>query len=316
MADKIKLCISSCLLGNKVRYDGGHKLDPYLKNTLGRFIEWVPVCPEVEAGLPVPREPMQLVAGKESLRLITIETEQDKTRAFSRWSRTRLKQLDSAEISGFLFKARSPSCGVYDTRIVDSSGCVIGKGAGLFAAAVSNRWLHIPQEDEDRLQDAGIRENFIERVFVYQRWRELPATGDDAGKLVDFHTRHKLQLMSHSIRHLRLLGALVADTRKKRRADLYDAYIPVLMDGLRLPATIKKHTNVLQHMAGYFKKQLPGDEKRELHDLIKRYHDGLAPLIAPITLIKHYAYKHAEPYLQQQHYLSPHPLEIMLRNHA
>jgi len=316
MANTIKIGISSCLLGSSVRYDGGHRLDHYLKNTLGRFIEWVPICPEVECGLAVPREPMRLVEDHGALRLITIKTEQDKTSAFSRWSRIRLKQPASADISGFVFKARSPSCGVCDTTIVDPSGRVIKKGAGLFVAAVSNHWHCIPLEDEGRLRDPGIRENFIERVFVYQRWRKLRATGTDAGDLAGFHARHKLLLMSHSIKHLRRLGAFVADTRKKTRADLFDAYFPILMDGLRLPATAKKHTNVLRHMAGYFKKQRSGDEKGELHDLIMNYHNGLVPLIAPLTLIKHYANKHHEPYLQQQLYLSPHPLELMLRNHA
>ena len=173
----------------------------------------------------------------------------------------------------------------------------------------------MPVEDEEGLQDPGIRENFIERLFVYCRWREFLDEGGTVGKLVAFHSRHKYLLMSHSSKHLKELGSLVADPKKYKRSILLERYYKLLMESLKLQATVRKHTNVLQHMAGYFKKQLSSPEKLELHEAITQYYQGLVPLIIPITLINHYVRKFGDPYLKEQHYLNPHPLELMLRNH-
>jgi uncharacterized protein YbgA (DUF1722 family)/uncharacterized protein YbbK (DUF523 family) len=316
MFAKSTIGISSCLLGNTVRYDGGHKLDHYLRDTLGQFVEWEPVCPEVEAGFSVPREPMQLVGDAGSLHLVTIQTAVDRTGTLFRWSRNKLKQLEQKGICGFVFKARSPSCGVRDTKIFAPSGRLIGNGSGLFAAEVATHFPSLPLEDEGRLQDPRIRENFIERVFVYKRWLEFKEKSGTIGDLVAFHAQHKYLIMSHSIKHLRELGSLVSNAKKYKRSELFKHYFLVLIDGLKLQATVKKHTNALQHMAGYFKKHLSSEEKRELLDVITRYHKGLVPLIVPITLINHYVRKYDEPYLKQQYYLNPHPIELMLRNHV
>ena len=313
---KIKIGVSSCLLGNTVRYDGGHKLDYNLRDTLGRYVEWAPVCPEVEAGFSVPREPMRLIGDAGSLRLVAVPTGVDQTRTLSRWIRSKLKQLGQENICGFVFKARSPSCGVHDTKIFAPSGRLIGRGAGVFAAEVLTRFASLPLEDEDRLQDRGITENFIERVFVYQRWRQLKEKSGKVGDLISFHSEHKYLIMSHSVKHLKELGALVSNAKKYTRPMLFEKYSQILMEGLRLTATRKKHTNVLQHMAGYFKKQLTSGEKKELLDVITLYNKGLIPLVAPITLIQYYTGKYGEPFLNQQHYLNPHPLELMLRNHV
>jgi uncharacterized protein YbgA (DUF1722 family)/uncharacterized protein YbbK (DUF523 family) len=312
----IKLGISSCLLGNNVRYDGGHKLDHYLRHTLGQFIEWVPVCPEAECGLPVPREAMDLVGDPDSPRLITRVTGADHTGRMKQWAKKKLTALEKKDLCGFVLKARSPSCGVHDTKLYSRPGRLAARRAGLFAEAVMDRFPLMPIEDEEGLQDPGMRENFIERLFVYHRWQELLAEGGTIRQLVAFHSRHKYMLMSHSAKHLKELGGLVADPEKYKRSELFEQYWRVLMECLKLQATTRKHTNVLQHMAGYFKKQLSPEEKLELQEVITQYHQGLVPLIVPITLIKHYVGKYDDPYLKEQHYLNPHPLELLLRNHA
>lgn len=313
---KIKLGISSCLLGENVRYDGGHKLDHYLRDTLGQFVEWVPVCPEVECGLPVPREAMHLLDKPGAPRLVTRSTGIDHTDRMLAWAKKKLNELEKQKLSGFVFKSRSPSSGMQGVKLYTETGVSARKGIGIFANAFLERFPLLPVEDEGRLQDPGIRENFIERVFVYQRWHEQVASHGSLGSLVDFHAEHKLLLMSHSSKHLRELGTLVAQGKKQQRKMLFDAYFRILMDGLRLMATVKKHTNVLQHMAGYFKKSLAAAEKQELQEVITQYHKGLVPLIVPMTLLKHYVRKYEEPYLSKQHYLNPHPLELMLRNHV
>ncbi len=316
MADKIKLGISSCLLGNDVRYDGGNKLDPNLRDTFGQFVEWIPVCPEVESGLPVPREAMRLVGDPDTPRLVTRFSGVDHGDRVIRWAKKKLLHLEKTGICGFVFKSRSPSCGLEDAKIQYGSGAVHCKGAGIFAKMFMNRFPFLPAEDEEGMRNAVYRENFVERIFVYHQWREFKSQDDTIAGLGRFHAAHKLLMMSHSIRHLRELGTIVANGKKLKRSILFERYEQTLVAGMWFPATIKKHTNVLQHLAGYFKKQLSHEDKRELQDVIFRYHKGLVPLIVPITLIKHYAGEYDLPYLQQQCYLNPHPLELMLRNHV
>jgi uncharacterized protein YbgA (DUF1722 family)/uncharacterized protein YbbK (DUF523 family) len=316
MSKKIKIGISSCLLGNNVRYDGGNKLDHYLRDTLGQFVEWVPVCPEAECGLSVPREAMDLVGDPDSPRLVTRVTGIDQTNRMLQWADKKLKALEKEALCGFVFKARSPSCGVHDTKLYSRSKRLAIRRAGLFAEMVAGRFPGMPFEDEEGLQDPGIRENFIERVFVHHRWQELIANGKTIGQLVAFHAGHKYMLMSHSPKHLKELGSLVSNPKKYKPAQLFERYFQAMMDGLKLQTSVKKHVNVLQHMAGYFKKQLLPYEKPELQEVITQYGRGLVPLLVPITLIKHYAGKYDDAYLKQQLYLNPHPLELMLRNHA
>ena len=313
--DPVKLGISHCLLGENVRYDGGHKLDRYLRDVVGPFVEWVPVCPEVECGLPVPREAMRLVGDPESPRLVTTKTLVNQTERMERWIARRLPELAGEDLCGFIFKTRSPSSGMRDVKVYTEAGMPSKKGVGLFAGAFMEAFPHIPVEDEGRLQDAGLREKFIERVFVFHRWKRMVAGGRAAKPLVDFHTDHKLLLMAHSPKHLRELGALVASMKGREEA-VFDGYFQTMMKAMKLKATVKKHTNVLMHMVGYFKKMLSDDEKQELLDVIDHYHKILVPLIVPVTLIKHYVRKYDEPYLRRQVYLNPHPAEMMLRNHV
>ena len=314
--NKIKLGISSCLLGNKVRYDGGHKLDHFLTDTLGRYVNWVQVCPEVECGLPTPREAMHLVGDPENPRLITIRTKVDLSARMKTWAKKKVAELEKQDLCGFVFKSRSPSSGMRGVKIYTETGMPNATGSGLFAGEFMNRFPLLPVEDEGRLHDPGLRENFIERIFVYQRWQEYVREDGSLGELVSFHTRHKLLLMSHSPKHYTELGKLVAGAKKVRKDELHAHYLSTLLEGLGFLATVKKNTNVLQHMAGYFKDKLSADEKKELQDLIENYHRALVPLIVPITLLQHYVRKYDTDYLKQQVYLNPHPLELMLRNHA
>ena len=316
MTDKIKLGISTCLLGENVRYDGGHKQDHYLTDTLGRYVKWVPVCPEVEYGLPVPREAMRLVGDPDAPRLVTIRTGKDHTDGMKAWARKKLVALEREDLSGFIFKSRSPSSGYSGVKVYSSSGMPARKGMGIFAGAFIEQFPLIPVEDEGRLHDPVLRENFIERVFVFKRWRDYRSNDGTAGGLVSFHTDIKLLLMSHSQKHYSMLGRMAAGGMKEKKTGMPERYISVLMEGLRLIATAKKNTNVLMHVAGYFKKDLAHDEKAELLQVIESYHKGLIPLIAPLTLINHYVRRYDKPYLKRQYYLNPHPLELMLRNHV
>jgi uncharacterized protein YbgA (DUF1722 family)/uncharacterized protein YbbK (DUF523 family) len=314
--EKIKLGVSSCLLGERVRYDGGHKLEHFLTDTLGAYVDWVLVCPEVESGLSVPREAMHLVGDVEAPRLVTIRTGVDHTSRMRKWAKKKVTSLAAEDLCGFVFKSRSPSSGMRGVKIYSPEGIPISTGSGIFAKAFQDRFPLLPVEDEGRLHNPGLRENFIERVFVYKRWQEFMASDRTIGRLVSFHTSHKLLVMAHSPKHYSALGKFVADPKQYKREELFEQYCAILMEGLQLLATVRKNTNVLQHMAGYFKKQLSPDEKQELQDVIANYHQELVPLIVPIILLQHYVRKYDAGYLKQQAYLNPHPLELMLRNHV
>lgn len=315
MTSSIKVGVSSCLLGEHVRYDGGHKHDRYVTDVLGRFFDFVPVCPEVESGMPVPREAMRLEGDPGAPRLVTNRTGVDKTEMMLAFCRKRVEQLAHEDLCGFIFKKGSPSSGLFRVKVYQG-GMPSKTGAGLFAAAVVQAFPLLPVEEEGRLYDPVLRENFIERVFSYRRLKDFLSDRPDLGKLVQFHTRHKLLIMSHSVQLYRELGALVARGKDLPLPDLLQSYQEQFMKALELHATVKKQTNVLMHVMGYFKKQLSAEEKQELLDVIGQYHGGLVPLIVPLTLLKHYVGKYSESYLMQQVYLSPHPAELMLRNHV
>jgi len=316
MTEKIKLGISSCLLGNLVRYDGGHKQDRYLRDTLGAFVDYAPVCPEFESGMPVPREAMRLVGDPESPRLLTIRTQEDKTDMMLTWARDRLEQLAEEDLSGFIFKSRSPSSGMARVKVYSDKGHPAHTGVGIFARAFMDRFPDIPVEEDGRLHDPVLRESFITRVFAYGRWRELVKSGAGRGGLVDFHTRHKLLLMGQHVPTYRELGRLVAQAKGLDREELYQEYFKGFSYALGLNPTVKKNVNVLYHVMGYFKKQLSSDEKQELREIIDHYAKKLVPLIVPITLLNHFVRKYDQPYLKGQVYLNPHPVELQLRNHV
>jgi uncharacterized protein YbgA (DUF1722 family)/uncharacterized protein YbbK (DUF523 family) len=312
----VRIGISRCLLGDGVRYDGGHKRDAFLTDVLGQFVEWVPVCPEVEAGLGTPREAMRLVGHDEGPRLITIKHGMDHTQMMTRFSERRVRELDALDLSGYVFKKGSPSCGIERVRLYNEHGMPTRNGVGLFARAFMERFPLIPVEEEGRLNDPILRENFIERMFCYRRWRDLVDGRVTRGAIVSFHTTHKYLLLAHSQTHYQALGRLVAGAKQRAPSDLAHRYGVLFMEALAVKATVRKHVNVLHHLVGYFTAQLSEDEREELRDVIGDYHRGLTPLIVPVTLIKHYVSLLDLGYLKQQVYLNPHPKELMLRNHV
>lgn len=313
---KIKVGISSCLLGHNVRYDGGHKLDRYIRDTLGQYMEFIPVCPEVECGLGVPREAMRLVGDPDAPKLMTVRTGRDLTQQMLAWAENRLEELESHGLCGFIFKSGSPSSGMERVKVYTSAGMPSQRGIGLFARAFMQRFPLLPVEDDGRLHDPKLRENFIERLFVLQRWRHVRGSNQSASGLVQFHTQHKLLIMAHSPKHSAQMGKLVAEARKAPAAELMNLYERLLVECLKLKATPAKHYNVLQHMLGYFKKELSGEEKQEMLELLHWFRKGLLPLIVPMTLMNHYVRKYRQPYLSTQIYLRPHPIELQLRNHV
>lgn len=316
MEEKIRLGVSACLLGQRVRYDGGHKRDRFLTDTLGQYVEYVPVCPEVECGLGVPRESMRLVGDPQSPRLVTARSGLDLTDTMQRWAARRVRELERERLCGFIFKSDSPSSGMERVRVYGETGMPRRMGRGIFARAFMEHFPNVPVEEEGRLHDPKLRENFIESIFALKRWRELLRDRMSLGRLVAFHTQHKLLLLSHSEKHYRAMGRLVAAGKKSALQDLYDKYENLLLDALRQKTTARKNLNVLQHMMGYFRTQLSADEKQELLDLLARYRRGQIPLVVPLTLIGHYVRKYRQGYLAGQVYLQPHPLDLQLRNHA
>ncbi|WP_319470659.1 DUF523 and DUF1722 domain-containing protein [uncultured Pseudodesulfovibrio sp.] len=313
---KIKLGIAKCLLGEKVRYDGSQKLDRYLRDTLGQYVEWVPVCPEVETGMPIPREAVRLVGDVDAPRLVGRQSGEDWTERMKAWGRHRLKQLKKAGLCGYVFKYGSPSNGMARVKVYNEKGMPSLTGQGVWAHMVMEAFPNLPFEDDGRLHDPRLRENFISRVFTLKRWRDTMANGLSAGKLVDFHTRHKLLIMAHSVESYRSMGKLVATVGAAKDAELYDDYFKELFKALSYKHTVKKNVNVLSHAMGYFKKDLTASEKSELLELIEQYRSGLVPLIVLITMVNHYVRKYDKEYLSKQYYLTPYPAELMLRNHV
>jgi uncharacterized protein YbgA (DUF1722 family)/uncharacterized protein YbbK (DUF523 family) len=315
-ARPIRIGTSACLLGEPVRFDGGHKRDRFLTETFGRFVEWVPVCPEVECGLGTPREAMRLVRATNGVRLRTVKTGVDLTTRLERFSRSRVSALAREDLSGYVLKKDSPSCGLARVKVYDRHGASARSGRGLFAAALLEAFPSLPVEEEGRLADPRLRDNFVERVFAYWRMRGLFGARWSVGDLVRFHTANKLLLLAHAPEAYRRLGRLVAAARGMPRQELEQRYVDGFMGALAQLATARRHTNVLQHMAGYFTDRLDAASKRELAETIADYRRGLVPLVVPLTLVRHHVRVLDVPYLAGQLYLDPHPKELMLRNHV
>ena len=314
---QIRLGISACLLGEPVRYDGGHKRDPFLVNELGRYVEWVPVCPEVEMGLPTPRESMRLVGDPDDPHLIAPKSGTDYTERMVAWARRRTEGLAGEGLHGFVFKKDSPSSGLFRVRVYDEQGMPQRVGIGMFPREFTRRFPLLPVEEEGRLHDAYLRENLIERVFAYRRWTTMLKEDSTPGGLVEFHTAHKMTLMAHSPAHYRQMGRLVAQAGTLPWDELTSRYATLLMEGLRAIATTGRHFNVLQHLMGFLKHDLDPADKAELLGLMEDSRKELVPLIVPVTLLKHHLIRNPVPeWVHQQVYLNPYPKELMLRNHV
>jgi uncharacterized protein YbgA (DUF1722 family)/uncharacterized protein YbbK (DUF523 family) len=312
----IRVGVSSCLLGQEVRYDSGHKRDRYLTDILDDYVEWVSVCPEVESGMPTPRPAMRLVEDGQNVRMAEIKTNIDHTTQMTKFSQLRVRKLRDQNLCGYILKKNSPSCGMTRVKIWKDKGMPRRDGRGLYASALMDAYPNLPVEEEGRLHDAALRENFIERVFGYRRLQDLFRPRWTVGQVMKFHTAHKLQLMAHSPAAYRTLGQLGAVTKEVPRAIFRNDYEDGFMTALAQLASRGRNTNALQHAAGYVKTKIDSASRNELADLIHDYRNGLVPLVVPLSLLRHHIRVHEIDYLAGQSYLQPHPKELMLRNHV
>ncbi|MGC2857147.1 YbgA family protein [Novispirillum sp. DQ9] len=314
--DEIKVGVSSCLLGQEVRFDSGHKRDRFVVDDLGRHVTFVPVCPEVGIGMSIPREAIRLVRHGHDIRLRGTRSDADHTEPMLAYAQAQADALAAQGICGYVFKKGSPSCGLFRVKVYAENGMPSHDGRGLYARVLAERLPDLPMEEEGRLFDPGLRENFVTRLFAYHRLKRLFAGAWTLGDLVAFHSAEKMLLLAHHPQTYEVLGRVVAQAKGRDRAELEAEYRATFLAGLTHLATPQRTTNVLQHMAGYFKDSLDADEKAELNGLIADYHGELVPLIAPITLLRHYVRKYKADYLANQTFLAPHPKELMLRNHV
>ena len=314
-SNPLRICVSSCLLGSRVRYDGGHKRNRFVADHLEPFVEWVSVCPEVEAGLGLPRPAMRLVDDEGTRQLVEIKERTDHTDALQSAARKRVESLRELDLSGAILKKDSPSCGLFRVKVYSEGKMPRREGMGLFAEALKEAFPLLPMEDEGRLNDAGLRENFIECVFAYRRLCDAFKEGWTPGDIVAFHTAHKLQLSAHSTVLYNELGRSVAEIKKASRDRFEADYKKSFMETMRIAATRGKNANVLNHAAGHLK-HLDSADRQEVAALTDDYRKGLVPLIVPVTLIRHHARSGDIRYLNGQTYLEPHPKELMLRNHV
>jgi len=312
----LRLGASACLLGDSVRFDGGHARDRFVTDTLGRWFEWVKVCPEAEVGMGTPRPAIRLVDVDGEQRLIAPSTGADFTDRMEAYAGPRVDQLRELDLDGFVLKKNSPSCGLERIRVYRGGSPVAKNASGLFARELMGRWPALPLEEEGRLSDPRLRENFLERVFARNRWRTAVARGMTRRRLIAFHTAHKLLLLAHNEAAYRRLGKLVGSAGSLPDSELFAAYEQGFQDALRTKATPRRHANVLHHALGHLKRQLGARHKQELVAAIEDYRRGLLPPIVPLSLLRYEVRNRGVEYLAGQLYCDPHPKELMLRNHA
>jgi len=309
-----RIGVSACLLGQPVRYDGGHKRDAFLVGPLSEFVEYVPVCPEAAIGLGVPRPTIRLMGGIERPRLVgTADAGIDVTDRMEIYAEQQAARL--GDLCGYILKKDSPSCGMERVKVFNDLGThAERKGSGVFARILMQRLPLLPVEEEGRLNDAVLRENFVNRVWVRQRWLALRREGVSAARLIEFHTAHKYLVMAHSQAAYQRLGRRLSNLSGHDLEAVADAYIEELMHTLKRRVTRQRHVNVLQHIMGYLKKRIDSGDKAELAASIESYRRGETPLIVPVTLLRHYFRRHPDAYMERQVYLRPHPEKLGLRN--
>jgi uncharacterized protein YbgA (DUF1722 family)/uncharacterized protein YbbK (DUF523 family) len=309
----LRLGVSACLLGTKVRFDGGHKRNRFILEELGKHFEFVPFCPEVAIGMGTPRPPIRLVGDAQAPRAVGSKDDTlDVTDALREYSAVTAGRLDG--LCGFVFKKDSPSCGMERVKVYSDTGIQQRDGAGLFARAVQEANPLLPVEEEGRLNDPGLRENFVTRVLVYGRWQALRQQPLSKKALIDFHTSHKFLLLAHSPAAYRELGGLLARFDSVSLDVPAEDYIGRVMRALKTQASRKRHVNVLQHLLGYLRKHVDAVSRADLVDAIDAYRQGLMPLVVPIALLQHHFRRNPHPYVSRQVYMNPHPRELMLRN--
>jgi len=310
--EKIAVGISACLLGQQVRFDGGHKRHAYAVDVLARYFSYVPVCPEVAIGLGIPRPTLRLVGDPERPRALGVKDPSlDVTARLEDFAGRQVPLLRG--LSGFILKKDSPSCGMERVRVYsEAKGMPSRSGAGIFARELLRGLPHLPVEEEGRLNDPVLRENFVNRVFVYNRWQLLLAKGLTAGGLIGFHSSHKYLVMAHSQAAYQRMGKLLSNLAVPSLRALSTEYERELMTALKRRVTPQRHVNVLQHIMGYLKDRIDAGDKRELLESIESYRRGEVHLIVPITLLRHYFRRNPDPYIESQVYLRPHPDQLGL----
>jgi uncharacterized protein YbgA (DUF1722 family)/uncharacterized protein YbbK (DUF523 family) len=305
--------ISSCLLGQKVRYDGTAKRDRWIVEQLGNHVDYRAVCPEVAIGLGTPRPPIRLVGTPENARVVGVDDPSlDVTEALESFALTTASQM--TDISGYVFMSKSPSCGMERVKLYADKGPAQKKGVGAYAGVLMQALPNLPCEEEGRLHDAMLRENFVNRVFAYRRWQSLRAGRLDARSLIDFHARHKYMVMAHSHAAYQRLGRLLSHLKGVDLERIADAYEAEFMTALKRRAGRKRHVNVLQHIQGYLKTRIDGSDKRELADSIEAYRREEVPLVVPVKLLRSYFRRNPDDYIDRQWYLDPYPESLGLRN--
>jgi uncharacterized protein YbgA (DUF1722 family)/uncharacterized protein YbbK (DUF523 family) len=311
---KIPLGISACLLGDLVRFDGGHKKDAFLVDVLGDYVDWVKICPEIEIGLGAPRESIRLERRGDDVRLVGVRSATEHTEKMLAFSKTKADEIAWRRLRGYVLKKDSPTCGMERVRLYDENGVPSKDGVGLFARTLMERNPLLPIEEEGRLRDPRLRENFITRIFCYDRWLRLKEKDPKPRDIVAFHTAHKLLLLAHSPEHYRSLGKLVAEAGTLPMDGLLARYEEGLLLGLRRVASPGRHTNVLEHLSGFLKEELDAGAKSELHGVIRDYRSGYVPLITPLVLLNHHLNRLGHAWVEAQTYLEPYPRELALRS--
>lgn len=314
--DKIRVGVSSCLLGQEVRFDSGHKHDRYITDVLGVHFQFTAVCPEVEVGMTIPRESVRLVRFDDDIRMRGVKSSTDHTDAMRRFAKRRVAGLAALGICGYLLKKGSPSCGMERVRTYTPAGMPGPADRGMFATELFAALPELPVEEEGRLLDPVLRENFIERVFAYARVRAMFSGRWSVGDLVAFHSREKMLVAAHQPAAEKVLGRLVAGAKHAPRADTAEGYRRAFLAALSKPAPRKRHVNVLQHMLGHFRDRVEPAPRQAVAAVIEDYRRGLLPLVVPMTLVRHYVDLCGIDYLARQTYLEPHPRELLLRNHV
>jgi uncharacterized protein YbgA (DUF1722 family)/uncharacterized protein YbbK (DUF523 family) len=311
---RITIGVSSCLLGQEVRYNGGHKRDGFLVGALARFADYLPVCPEVGIGMGVPRPPIRLVGDPERPRAVgTDDATLDVTDRLAGFARRQVQALDN--LDGYILKKDSPSCGMERVKVYSpKGGAAQRKGVGIYAGVLMEHMPLLPIEEEGRLNDPILRENFLTRVYAYRRWRDLAAGGFTRGGLIGFHSDHKYLIMANSQAAYQRLGRMLSNLSGVDLEAVALMYVTEAMETLKRRVNRKRHVNVLQHMMGYLKRSIDAGDKAELSATIEAYRRGEVPLVVPITLFRHYFRRHPDPYMERQVYLRPHPDELSLRN--
>ena len=311
--NKAKIGVSSCLLGNAVRFNRGHCQDKFLTQELNHYFDYLAFCPEVEMGLPTPRPTLRIVLTEKGERLICPKTGEDHTETIQKFSAEKVKELATHQLSGIVLKSASPSCGVFRVKMYTEEGMPTHRSNGFFARAVKAAFPNMPIEEEGRLKDNAIRENFIYRVSAYKDWQES-IKDHKIHSLFQFHKRHKYRLMAHDQNVLRNLGRLLASHSEKDITQLISAYEKDFFAALSIAPSKGNHANALSHVMGYFSKKMNAKERESLVELIDNYRQDLIPIIVPMTRLRHYLEKFEDPYIQEQIYLYPHPAKLKLLN--